>query len=164
MVSVSPTYTDRPKRPGEIELEHKFVSSEEFEELNRQGAFLETVQLFGLPFRYGLPPIDEKMGKIPLVMLRAPLIKNMRAVYPDIAVYQIEAPAEVVKGRLKDRQESNIGSRLSDYEKEVTLGRKISDRVYINDGSISKLVDNIATTCTKIYISIQNDRCKELKS
>lgn len=144
IVSVSPTYTDRPKRANETELEHKFVSSEKFDQLASQNTFIETAQLFGLKYRYGLPPVASQKGKVSIVMLRAPLINRMRAIYPDIVVYQIEAPFEIVTKRLKNRAEPNIGSRLTDYEKEVSLGRSIADRVFINDGTISDLANKIA--------------------
>ncbi len=143
LVIITPTTTDRPRRDREVELEHKFVSSDEFDELVDKGLFIDTVQLFGLPFRYGLPPVKQSQGRIPLVMLRAPLINKMRAVYPDIVVYQIEAPADVVEQRLKNRSNSEKGTRLSDLDAELELGRKIADRFYINDKEINVTADAI---------------------
>ena len=143
LVIITPTTTDRPRREGEIELEHKFVSKNEFDELVEKDSFIDTVQLFGLPFRYGLPPVLQSERSISLVMLRAPLINKMRTVYPDIVVYQIEAPAEVVKQRLKNRSNSEKSTRLSDLAAELELGRKIADRVYINDKEINVTADAI---------------------
>src|SRR5436305_590449 len=59
LVTVHPTWTTRPRRADEQQgsLEHRFVSDGEFDELCRRGCFIETVRLFGLPYRYGLPPL-----------------------------------------------------------------------------------------------------------
>src|SRR3954447_16585781 len=78
LVTVHPTWTTRPRRADERQgsLEHRFVSDDEFDELCRRGFFIETVSLFGLPFRYGLPPLDGDSagpgGPVDAVMLRAP--------------------------------------------------------------------------------------------
>src|SRR3954451_2133494 len=78
LVTVHPTWTTRPRRQDEQagSLEHRFVSDAEFDRLCERGFFLETVTLFGLPYRYGLPPVGSPRatGALDAVMLRAPLV------------------------------------------------------------------------------------------
>ena len=56
-----------------------------------------------------------------------PFFKNYK-------VYHIEDTKDRIESRLKERLTEGelMGSRLKDYEKEVTLGRKLADRIFIN--------------------------------
>src|SRR4051812_28800945 len=86
LVTVHPTWTTRPRRADEQQgsLEHRFVSDDEFDELCRRKFFIDTVSLFGLAYRYGLPPLDDgsagatspalHAAPVDAVMLRAPLV------------------------------------------------------------------------------------------
>jgi len=137
LIHVNPTWTTRPPRPGEVEesLEHLFVTPEEFKEKESAGFFLEAVEMFGLPFRYGLPPIKKsEPGRPSLVMLRASLVPLFNKYFPNHIIYQIEDDVTRIQERLEARQKhgEDLGSRLSDYEREVEAGRKIADRVFVN--------------------------------
>jgi guanylate kinase len=136
LIFINPTWTTRPPRPGETKegIEHRFVSELSFKNKLEEGFFLETVQLFGLPYNYGLPALaGSQPPRVSLVMLRAPLLALLNKYYPNNIVYQIEDELDNVKRRLVDRQAHGeaIGSRLKDYQSEVEAGRKLAKRVFV---------------------------------
>ncbi|MCX6729820.1 MAG: hypothetical protein NTV95_04265 [Candidatus Saccharibacteria bacterium] len=150
IVEVTPSWTTRPPRKGETSstIEHKFVSEEEFNKQDSQGLFLEVVQLFNLPYRYGIPRLRQpKSGRIPLIMLRANLLPLLPKHYSNGIIYQIEDELSKVEDRLRKRQADGEqqGSRLQDYKKEVGLGRQSAHRVFTNDTDLGLLADAIET-------------------
>ena len=149
-ITVHPTWTTRPRRIDEVEgsLEHRFVTPEEFDQLCARGFFLDTVMLFGLPYRYGLPaPVVSASGPIDAVMLRAPLIDRFAQVVPQHLVYQIEDSAERTRARLIARgcPIAELVARIDDNRTEIDAGRHLADRVFVNDGSLTDLVAKIAS-------------------
>lgn len=146
VVTITASITDRPKRTNELSIEHQFVTAKRFTELADDGQLLGVVQPFGLPFRYGLPVIIETNVAVPLVMLRAPFVAEFKQHYPDSVIYQIEAPYTFVELQLQKRGEPDIGTRLSDYDKEVTTGRTLAQRIIVNTGQpLDEIVDEIAS-------------------
>jgi guanylate kinase len=150
IVRLHPTWTTRPPRPGEVEgrCEHRFVDEAAFERLDADGFFLDSVRLFGLPHRYGLPPLPPvgADGIVDTVMLRAPLVERFRQVVGDAVVYQVDAPGDAVRARLAARgaSECELTARLADNEREAVLGRRLADRTFRNDGSLETLVAGVA--------------------
>jgi guanylate kinase len=146
VVVVTPSWTTRPSRSGEDEIEHRFVSEKEFAELQRDGFFLEVVQMFGLPYRYGLPPVEQPVdGRIPAVMVRASLLPLLGVHYPDHVVYQIEAAADTARARMRARgEDAEADARLAGFEQELDLGRGLADRVFDSGTPINEIVDVIA--------------------
>lgn len=147
-VQVHPTWTTRPRRPDEAggSLEHRFVTEDEFDALEARGFFLDTVAMFGLPHRYGLPPL-ERIDRPPLhaVMLRAPLVERLAARIPDLLVYQIEDSADRSRQRLVQRgcDVDELAARLADNERELVRGRLVANRVFVNDGPLDVTVDSM---------------------
>jgi len=154
LVYVNPTWTTRPPRPGEVEqgIEHHFVTEDEFETKDQAGYFLETVQMFGLPYRYGLPPINSNSKKVPVVMVRASLMPLFNKYYPNNIVYQIEDDVSRIKERLDERQQQGeaLGTRLDDYNKEVNAGRKLAKRVFVNE-ELESLIEQIRAAICEDY-------------
>jgi guanylate kinase len=144
-----PSWTTRPPRPKENDerIDHIFVSEEDFEQKAKARFFLEEVTLFGLPFRYGLPPIDSTSatGPIPVLLLRAPLVPLLQKHYTNYVIYQIEDSYDRVAERLQDREKQGEkqGERLTMYEKEITAGRAFADRVIANSDDFSELVAKV---------------------
>jgi guanylate kinase len=148
IVRVHPTWTTRPRRDDEGvgSPEHVFVTETEFAGLAARGFFIDTVTMFGLPFRYGLPPIVRSSdGRRDLVMLRAPLVARLARVYPDITVVQIEDTPRRTEARLRARGGSPADTiaRLIDNERERSAGRAIADHVFVNDSTPGELADRI---------------------
>lgn len=149
LIDLTPTWTTRPPRRGEITacVEHRFVSEDEFNRLEGCGAFLGTVRLFGLPYRYGLPPVRAAAdGRVAAIMVRAALVPRLRHLVPDVTVYEIEDERERVAERLhqRSREGAEMGSRLADYEAEVLLGRVLAQRIFVNCDGPAVLADVLA--------------------
>ncbi|MEA2843364.1 MAG: Guanylate kinase [Actinomycetota bacterium] len=146
VVTVTPSWTTRPRRSEEADgsLEHRFVSEREFTALDGAGFFLEVVRPFDLPFRYGLPQVDEPAdGSVPAVMVRAPLVPLVARHFPDHVVYQVEDAYDRARERiLAGRHEPgpSLGTRLDGYEDERLLGRALATRVFVNASSPADLV------------------------
>jgi guanylate kinase len=137
LIELTPAWTTRPPRRGEIAgcVEHRFVTEGEFDRLQGCGAFLGTARLFGLPYRYGLPPLHRPTdGGVPAVMLRAALVPRFRDLFAGPIVYQVEDDRARVAERLRQRalEGAELGSRLADYEAEVEQGRRLARRVFVN--------------------------------
>jgi guanylate kinase len=155
-----PSWTTRPARPRESDeqIDHIFISEEEFERRAKEYFFLEDVAMFGLPYRYGLPPIDfpSDSGEVPVLLLRAPLVPLLQKHYNDFIIYQLEDTYDRVAGRLQDREKNGEqpGERLGMYEKEIASGRKIADRIIVNS-------DDLVSTVAKVEDAILQDFNKE---
>ncbi len=149
VVEVTPSWTTRPAREDETAttLEHRFVNEATFDEKVAEGYFLETAELFGLPYRYGLPKLRKPVGgRVAAVMLHAGLLPLMDKYYTNYTIYQIEDDHAKVAGRLQAREAAghDMGSRLKEYEHELETGRKRADRVFTNDGTLEELAGKIA--------------------
>jgi len=151
VLRLHPTWTTRPRRPDEQgdDGTHRFVDDAAFDQLSARGFFLDTVELFGLPYRYGLPPIAAAGdGRVDAVMLRAPLVERFQAVvtHRPSRVVQIEDGRERLRARLEARATSpeDLAARLADNEAEVALGRRVADVVLVNDATLPQLADRLA--------------------
>ena len=149
VLRIHPTWTTRPRRDDERcgSPEHRFVSDTAFDGLEAAGAFLDTVTMFGLPYRYGLPPVERSTdGAIDTVLLRAALVPRFAAVVPDLFVVQIEAGPDRLRGRLEARGggPTDLAARLRHDATELAAGRDLADRVLVNDGSVEDLAAGVA--------------------
>jgi guanylate kinase len=146
LVSVRPTWTTRPRRADETDgsVEHRFVSDAEFDHLTAGRYFLDTVAMFGMPYRYGLPKQTCGNG-VEVVMLRAPLVAKFRRFVPDFVVYQVEDSATRTAQRLTQRNydPAEFAARVSDNAREIAAGRGVANRVFVNDRSIEALANDI---------------------
>ena len=146
-IELTPTWTDRPPRTGEIELEHVFVSSKELDQKVKEDYFAHPpIKLFGLPYRYASPKIAQpEPGKIPTVMCRVMAMDLVDRLCPNRIVYQIEASENLVKQRLEARMAQNVvlGTRLSGYKTEIEQGRFCAKRIFMNDGDPDKVIKSI---------------------
>jgi guanylate kinase len=166
LIELTPTWTTRPPRRGELTsyAEHRFASERDFDAVERCGAFLGTVRLFGLPYRYGLPPIrPPAAGRVAAVMLRAALVPKLRELVPDPLVYQVEDDRARVAERLRQRSRegAELGSRLDDFEREVVLGRSLAWRVFVNAGDPAALS---AAMARAIRRDLATDRLPALRA
>ncbi len=158
LVTVTPTWTTRPRRTDEAQdtTEHRFVTAQEFEDLEKAGFFLEVVELFEPSHRYGLPPVSAPpqgqipqgqipQGQIPTVMLRAGLVPLIAKHYSSPVIYQVEDEYERVRERLEQREGGgeDSASRLEGMAIEIELGRKHAFRAFVNAGDVADLVDQV---------------------
>lgn len=156
LVRVHPTWTTRPRRSDEHfgTPEHRFVDEATFDALVSAGFFLDTVSLFGLPYRYGLPPIRRSTDhRTDTVMLRAPLVKPFKRVVTDpTVVVQVEDDPRQIADRLHRRASTalELRCRLDDNDRETAAGRAVADRVLVNDGTLDELADALADVVTSL--------------
>ena len=118
-----------------------------FDELEADGFFLGTVVLPGLPFRYALPKLTRRdNGPLDTVMARAPFIDLFTQYFPDRLVYEIEDTFERARARLIARgsDAAEIEARLAGHTAEVSAGREIAHRSFVNGGTLDELVGAIA--------------------
>ena len=150
LVRVHPIWTTRPRRPDEHfgTPEHRFVDDGAFDALVAAGFFLDAVSLFGLPHRYGLPPIRPSNDRrIDTVILRAPLVAPFkRAVTDPMVIVQIEDEPREVADRLHRRAGTalELHCLLDDNERETAAGRAIADRVLVHDSTLDDLAESLA--------------------
>ena len=146
LVEVTPSWTTRPRRTDELDgaVEHRFVDEDEFAARQRDGCFLEVVRMFGLPYAYGLPPVAAPAdGRIPAIMVRAPLMPLVERHFPGYVAYQIEDGYERARARLEQRGDQ-LGTRMRAYEDERVRGRDVAHRVFVNTASVDDLVEAVA--------------------
>ncbi len=141
LVRLVPTWTTRKPRHYEdpATADHVFVDDDAFNAREQAGFFLDTVQLFDLDARYGLPreALEDDGKSIRMLLLRAMLLQKPPRYFPAHIVYQIEAPRERVEAHLRTRieRDGDIGSRLANFDKELQLGRRMAHRVLDNSGT-----------------------------
>jgi guanylate kinase len=141
LVRLVPSWTTRKSRHYEdpANADHVFVDDDAFTEREQAGFFLETVQLFGLEARYGLPraALEDDGKSIRALMMRAMLMQRISHYFPAHIVYQVEAPRARVEAHLRARLErdGDIGSRLASFDDELQMGRRLAHRVIDNSGA-----------------------------
>ena len=155
VVHINPTWTTRPRRPDESgNGEHTFVSQAEFDELESQDAFLETVSMFGTPYKYGLPALSFRQNyPTELVMLRANLVPLFKKYYPGVVIYQIEDTLDAAEPRLLARAAETteeLGTRLSQYTEELKAGRKLAHRTF-SSAHTATAVEQITTAIAQDF-------------
>lgn len=145
LVTLNPTWTNRPSRPGETDgVEHIFKTDAEILAADKKGDLLEVVRLFGLPFMYAQPKLDRREGTVPVMLLRVSVLERLPAHYPNAVVYQIEDEVTRLRVRLQQRARSGevLGTRLSEAKAEIEAGRKAAHRTFRNH-EIAKTVERI---------------------
>jgi guanylate kinase len=160
LIEVTPSWTTRPRRDDEANgtVEHRFVSDDTFSALEGGGGFLEVVRPFDLPYRYGLPRVEDPSGgRVAAIMVRAPLMPLVVRHFPRHLIYQVEDFYDRVKDRVlaadntNDDAVASLGSRLAGYEDERRLGRELADRAFVNDAAPDVLVSAIADAINKDF-------------
>lgn len=147
VIEVTPSWTTRPRRDDELGIEHRFVTEDEFTALVAAGFFLEVARPFGLPYRYGLPPVEGSCdGRVPAIMVRAPFIPLVVRHFPCHVTYQIEDSFDRAKDRVvvSGGAAVELGTRLEGYEEERRLGHKLASRVFLNEASLPELIAAVA--------------------
>lgn len=149
LVQVHPTWTTRSPRPAEMAgcLEHRFVTEAAFDDLVRQRFFQGTARPFGLPYCYGLPQIVRRSaGPADLAILRAASADHWASALQPAIVYQLEDAPERLQRRLLQRggDPADIAARLKDNALEVEEGRRLADRIFVNDSTLDALVHQVA--------------------
>lgn len=140
------TFTDRAMRPDDRDsIEHVFISKKEFDQRLDDGFFLGTAELF--TNRFGMAPWPEVRNGLLTVILRANLVDQFvqAAGVEKVLIYQVQAPREHLAASLSQRALSTaeFNARLAEHDGETALGSMIADRIFVNNGSLPDLIDEI---------------------
>lgn len=121
-----PSTTTRTPRPGESREDMQFISTEEFEKLRSEGAFLETVQVYGHHW-YGTlkEPVLQALQKGSNVVLRVDVLGalKIKEIVPEaILIFIRPENWEVLEKRIRKRgsvDEAAIKARLERARREL---------------------------------------------
>jgi guanylate kinase len=136
---MSRSYTSRPARPGEQDgVDYNFISRDRFEAMIREGAFLESADVFGN--HYGTAAADTERvlasgeDLVLVIDVQGAKLVRRRGI-ENIAIFVLPPSAEVLERRLRGRSkdsEEQIKRRLEVACREVTDFSEY-DYVVIND-------------------------------
>ncbi len=133
------TYTTRPPRPGEQKCrDYHFVSSEQFEEMKKRGAFLEWAVVYG--HSYGSPIAEVERirddGKDVVLVLDVQGASAVKKKFPEAILIFVEPPSpQELERRLRERgtdSPSAIEQRIATAPSEMAQ-KQIFDFVIVND-------------------------------
>lgn len=162
ILTLTPTWTTRPRRPDEhdeVASTHRFVDETAFDEMDAAGGFLEVVQMFDLPYRYGLPIVPPTDNTVATILLRAPLITLATRHFANFVVYQVEDTLDRALERANHRRThgERDGSRYEQFENEMRLGRSLAHRVFTNTTTLDALVESLSEAISQDFTANQLD-------
>ncbi|MDP8912341.1 MAG: guanylate kinase [Pseudomonadota bacterium] len=140
-IGLSVSATTRPIRPGEVDGEdYHFVSNEEFEQMVRDGRFLEWAHVFG--HRYGTLKSEVikqiESGRDVLLDIDWQGTQQLKQVDPDIVrVFILPPSMEELERRLRTRKTDSdqvIAGRMARAAAEISHWAEY-DYVFINDNA-----------------------------
>jgi guanylate kinase len=143
---VSVSSTTRPRRPGEVDgQDYRFLAPELFEQLDREGAFLERATVHG--HRYGTPrePVERALGEGRTVLLEIDVqgARQVREAMPEAVLVFIEPPSEEellqrLSGRGTESEEA-LALRVRNARRELAEAPSFDHRI-VND-ELGRAVD-----------------------
>ena len=149
-LSLSRSWTTRPRRPGEPDDAYRFVDRDTFEQLIAEGGFLEWNEFEANGHLYGtpLPDAGGDHGGGGDVVLEIDLngARQVREKVPDAVVILVLPPSrEELARRLRHRgdDEAQAARRLALAEHEMAEGRHLADHEVVND-DLARAVDEVA--------------------
>ncbi len=160
--ALSISATTREPRPGEVDKQdYFFVSTEEFENMIQQDAFMEFAQYvnnsYGTPKEYVLGHLEKGLDVVLEIDIQGAL--KVKKAYPDTLLLFVSPPsAKELKRRLKERgteDASVIDSRLSRAYQEAE-GVEHYDYFVIND--------NLEECVQQVHSMIQNEHAKTARN
>lgn len=138
-LSLSISYTTRAARSEEVEgRDYHFISRENFEEMRRNGEFLESAQVYGNYYGTSKKWINEAIaaGRDVLLEIDSQGARQVRQVFPQaISLFILPPSLEVLEMRLRSRGQDSpeaIGRRLASAREEVSHVSEY-DYVIINE-------------------------------
>jgi guanylate kinase len=135
-IHFSVSHTTRPRRHNESDgIDYHFVTRDKFMELAEAGAFLECKEVHGNWYGTSKEPLWEATlsGKFALLDIDVQGVAEIRPSLPLGAFFFLQTPMEILKQRLRKRQETtgevdaHIEKRLQNATEEVRLAQRIFD-------------------------------------
>ncbi|MFX0043835.1 MAG: phosphonate metabolism protein/1,5-bisphosphokinase (PRPP-forming) PhnN [Candidatus Hodarchaeota archaeon] len=146
-------YITRP--PSETE-DNYYISSEEYNEMRKQGKFALEWQIYGLD--YGVPiEIDNwlKNGYTVIVNVSRTIINNTRKKYTNVKVVFIEVPFDITLLRLKNRERESE-QRMKERIERARNNQKYPEADFVVDNSGE--LDDAINQFLNYVISIVKDK------
>ena len=135
-LSLSRSWTTRPRRPGEAPGAYRFVDRATFEQAIADGMFLEWNEFEANGHLYGTP-VPELAGDGDLVLeIDLNGARQVRERVPGAVVILVVPPSrEELARRIRQRgdAEDQVARRLALAEQEVAEGRYLADHEVVND-------------------------------
>lgn len=133
---LSRSWTTRQRRQGEPPDAYVFVDRETFQANVDRGGFLEWTEFAGNGHLYGTPAPDPAAPGDLLLEIELDGAQQVKKLAPESVLVLIVPPSrqaweERLRGRGDDDQ--SVRRRLEVGEQEMELGRRLADRVVVND-------------------------------
>lgn len=146
-LSLSISYTTRPPRPGEENgVHYHFVTREVFQEMLKQGAFLESAEVYGNYYGTSQRWIEAEMGRGHDVLLEIDWqgATQVRRIFPAaISIYILPPSLEALEQRLRDRGQDSaevIARRLAAAREDIAHALEY-DYLVVNERFDQALAD-----------------------
>jgi guanylate kinase len=152
--------TTRDIRDGETNgVDYFFVSSEEFDNMEKNGELLETTRYngncYGTPRKYIEKVLDE--GKVAILVIDVVGALNVKEMFPDATLCFLNAESlEVIEKRLRNRKtddEEAIINRLSVAKGEIDSADRFDFVVINREGEMEAAVKEIDEIIRKMLIA-----------
>jgi len=147
---LSVSHTTRPARPGEIDGQHyHFVSETEYEEMVRNGDFMEHARVFDHYYGTNRKSVAQQLeqGRDVILEIDWQGARQVRAVFPDCCCIFIIPPSlESLRKRLTGRGQDSaevIQRRMRDARAEISHWAEF-DQLVVNDNFDTALEDLLA--------------------
>ncbi|MCV6615661.1 MAG: guanylate kinase [Cellvibrionaceae bacterium] len=148
-VQVSVSHTTRPMRPGEVDgVNYHFVSTEQFQAMLGEGAFLEHAEVFGNWYGTSQAWVEETLAQGRDVILEIDWqgAAQVKRLIDTVGIFILPPSREALRQRLTGRgqdDDSVIDGRMAEAVSEMS--HYISaDYVLINDDFDTALADFVA--------------------
>ena len=157
----SVSYTDRAKRPGEInQQDYFFVNSTKFKELIKKDHFLEWAKVHG--HHYGTPRgwVEKQIakGKIVILVIDVQGAEQVRKLYPEsVHLFILPPSMKALKARLKKR---NTESRKS---LTVRIHNAMIEYGFVHDYDYAVINDQVENAVAKVTTIINAEKCRVLR-
>ena len=149
-LSLSISYTSRLMRPCEVEgHDYFFVERNIFEQMLRDGEFIESAEIYGNLYGTSRKWINEAInsGKDVLLEIDGQGARQVREIFSDVvSIFVLPPSLEVLENRLKDRNQDSkevIAKRMAAAKEEISHVSEY-DYVIINDNMDVALRDLVS--------------------
>lgn len=142
----SVSVTTRAPRAGELnEVDYYFVTEAQFQEMKKQGAFLEYAKYCGHDYGTPVLPIEKALleGKDVILVLETEGAMKIKDLFPQAFTFFVAAPAADILKRMEKEPVSDKEQRISQMQKEISMIPKYDYLVMNGDGMLDQSISLI---------------------
>ena len=144
---VSISHTTRPKRPGEVDgKNYHFVSVEQFQQMQKEHAFLESAEVFGNHYGTSRKWVEDQLAQGQDVILEIDWqgASQVQALLPEsVSIFILPPSLDALRERLTNRAQDDadvIEKRMSEAQNEISHYAQ-ADYLIINEDFDIALAD-----------------------